>query len=101
MTIQFKVDELTRDTTDGFVTCAKWKATKTENGVSIENTFLQFFTKQEGVSITPYEQLTEEMVIGWVKAALGEEIVSSIEAELTAKLAEQSPPTATGTPWSN
>ena len=55
----------------------------------------------EGYTVVPYSDLTEEVVIGWVKAKLGEEQVSSIEASLQFKLDElRAPSTATGTPWS-
>ena len=45
--------------------------------------------------------LTEETVVGWVKAALGEEKVAEVVAALEAQLAEQATPTVgSGTPWS-
>ena len=58
-------------------------------------------TPAEDYTVVPYSDLTEEVVIGWVKAKLGEEQVSSIEAALQSKLDElRAPSTATGTPWS-
>ena len=51
--------------------------------------------------VTPYADLTEETVVGWVKAALGEEKVAGVAAALDAQLAEQATPTVgSGTPWS-
>lgn len=48
----------------------------------------------------PYEDLTEEVVIGWVKDKLGEEQVTSMEEALEAQIAEQlAPSKATGIPW--
>ena len=47
-----------------------------------------------------YEDLTEEVVIGWVKDKLGEEQVTSMEEALAAQISEQlAPSKATGTPW--
>ena len=55
----------------------------------------------EGDVVTPYADLTEETVVGWVKAALGEEKVTEVVAALDAQLAEQATPTVgSGTPWS-
>ena len=47
----------------------------------------------EGDVVTPYADLTEETVVGWVKAALGEEKVAEVVAALDAQLAEQATPT--------
>lgn len=48
----------------------------------------------------PYEQLTEQLTTQWVKDKLGADVVSQIEDELKAKLAEKERPTfLVGTPW--
>lgn len=52
----------------------------------------------------PYEELTEEIVINWVKDDLGAEAISEIEAEFLAKLEEvlekkNNPEFLMGTPW--
>jgi hypothetical protein len=48
----------------------------------------------------PYEDLTEEVVIGWVKASMGEETVAAHEAAVAAQIADaKAPKVATGTPW--
>lgn len=55
----------------------------------------------EGDVVTPYADLTEETVVGWVKAALGEDKVTEVQAALDAQLTEQATPTVgSGTPWS-
>ena len=55
----------------------------------------------EGDVTTPYADLTEETVVGWVKAALGEDKVTEVQAALDAQLTEQAAPTVgNGTPWS-
>ena len=61
----------------------------------------------QGVSIdpdapfTPYDQLTEAQVIGWVQAAMGEEQVASYEANVAQQIADQiDPPVVTPPlPW--
>ena len=50
--------------------------------------------------LIPYADLTEQMVIGWVKDAFGAEKVTEIEAALQAQLDEQRHPSkASGMPW--
>jgi hypothetical protein len=51
--------------------------------------------------LIPFADLTEELVVGWVKEALGgQEKVDEIEAALQAQLNEQhAPTTAPGLPW--
>jgi len=51
---------------------------------------------------TPYADLTETQVIGWVKSAMGEEQVASYEANVAEQIADQiDPPVVTPPlPWS-
>lgn len=51
-------------------------------------------------SYTPFDQITEEQAVGWVRAALGDEQVASIEAALISQIQEKLNPTHTaGVPW--
>jgi hypothetical protein len=51
-------------------------------------------------TMIPFAQLTEEIVVGWVKEKLTEEKVEEIEAALQAQLDEQHAPSkASGVPW--
>lgn len=48
----------------------------------------------------PYDNLTKQECITWVKGSLGAERVASLEAGLTAELDQQENPTeAAGVPW--
>lgn len=54
----------------------------------------------EDDSIVPYEDLTLEIVIDWVKDKLSTEHVSSIEESLASQIAEKlNPSKSTGVPW--
>jgi hypothetical protein len=55
-----------------------------------------------GPTFTPYDQLTEAQVIGWVKDVLGPEKVAAIEADLNAQILfmQQPPVTSPPLPWS-
>lgn len=49
---------------------------------------------------TPFDQVTEEQAIGWLKAALGDEQVAAIESSLEKAIQEELNPThASGVPW--
>ena len=101
MTTTFKISNLDRDTADNFVSCVHWTASKVDGDFSASIYNTQGFTKQDGVNLIPYADLTEQVVIGWVQEALGEEAVAAIDAALTAQIAEQQAPSkAVGTPWS-
>lgn len=55
----------------------------------------------EGSTFTPYEDLTLAQVVGWVQDALGEEQVTSYEANVAQQIADQiDPPVVTPPlPW--
>lgn len=55
----------------------------------------------DGEVTVDFDDLTEEVVVGWVQEAIGgEEKVAEIEAALDAQIAEQQTPTkAAGVPW--
>jgi hypothetical protein len=59
-------------------------------------------TYSAGSPYTPYADLTQAQVVGWVQAALGAEQVAAIEAGLAINIANQvNPPTVTpALPWS-
>jgi hypothetical protein len=56
---------------------------------------------EEDATFTPYADLTKAQVIGWVKAALGEEKVAVYEASVAQQIVNQiTPPVVTPTlPW--
>jgi hypothetical protein len=57
--------------------------------------------KPEPGNMIPYADLTEEIVVGWVKDHFGAEKVAEIEAALQAQIDQQhAPTTAPGVPWS-
>ena len=56
----------------------------------------------EGATFTPYADLTEAQVIGWVQAAMGAEVVAGYEASVAQQINDQvAPPVVTpALPWS-
>lgn len=58
-------------------------------------------TFEAGSPFTPYADLTQDQVIGWVKEALGEEQVASLEAGVLTQIETQKNPpvVAPPLPW--
>lgn len=51
-----------------------------------------------GAPFTPFADLTEEQVIGWVQAAMGEEVVADYEANVAAQIEVQINPPVVNPP---
>ena len=93
----WKIVSLERKSADGFVTTAHWTCSDVDGEFSGSTYGSIGF---DGELVTPYEQLTEEVVIGWVKSAMGEETVAAHEAAVAAQIEEaKAPAVAVGTPW--
>lgn len=62
----------------------------------------QGITLIEGATFTPYADLTEAQVIGWVQSAMGAEQVATYEANVAQQIEDQiDPPVVTPPlPWS-
>ena len=56
-----------------------------------------------GSSFTPYADLTQEQVVGWVKESLGEDRVAEIEASVAGEIQEKIAPTVVSLdlPWAS
>ena len=95
-TITWVIQQLDRQTSDGFVTTAHWRA----NAVDGDYSASAYGTCgwSEGEPIIPYDQLTQDTVLGWVWADGVDK--DATEATLTAQIeAQKNPVTATGLPW--
>jgi len=58
------------------------------------------FSDPDPSNFTPFEDLTLELVIGWVQDVLGEEKVGEMEAALSSQLDQKENPTdSPGVPW--
>lgn len=91
----WKIDEMHRQSTDGLVTLVFWRADATENGLFATN--FGAVNLVRGETFIPYDELTEEMVLVWVKekidvAAVEQNLIQTIESQ-------KNPPVLTGKPW--
>ena len=96
-TYTWKINNLERTTADGKVYTVHYTVTA-EDGIYSAGAYgsLGF----DGEVTVPFADLTEEVVIGWVKEQFGDEKVAEIEAALQVQLDEQAAPTkAAGLPW--
>ena len=91
------INQLERNTSDGFVTTVHYTVTKVDGDFSASTYGTISF--EAGTPEAPFESLTEAQVVAWVKDKLGEEVV---ETALTANIeAQQNPVKASGLPWGN
>jgi len=96
MTTTWTISQLDRKTADGFVTTAHWTATAVdgEHTASIYSTC----SWADGTVNTPYADLTQATVLGWVWANGVDK--QATEDALAAQIAlQKAPVTASGTPW--
>ena len=97
MTCTWKIVNTERRTSDNYVTTVHWVCADTDGDFS-GSTYGSIGLS--GELVTPFEQLTEAQVIGWVKEAMGAETVAAHEAAVAAQIAEaKAPKVATGMPW--
>ena len=105
ITYTWSIANLERHTADGIVYTAHWTVNATTEGAEGAASAgaygsIGLEAPGEGDTIIPFEDLTEEVVVGWVKEKLGEEQVASTEAALASQIAEQlAPKSASGVPW--
>jgi hypothetical protein len=95
----WKIAQLDRETADGYVFTAHYTVEASDETYKAGAYGSIGFEKPE--TLVAYADLTEEVVIGWVKDQLTAEKVTEVEAALQAQLDEQAAPTkASGKPWS-
>jgi hypothetical protein len=95
MTTTWTISQLDRNTSNGFVTTAHWQATAVdgEHTASIYSTC----SWADGTVNTPYADLTQATVLGWVWESVDKQ---ATEDALAAQIAlQKAPVTASGTPW--
>ncbi len=101
-TVTWKIAQLERETSDGYVFVAHY----TVDAVSGDQIYRAGaygsigFERPAEDALIPFADLTEEIVVGWVQNALGDEKVAEVEAALQGQLDEQRHPSrASGVPW--
>lgn len=100
-TITWNINTLERNTADGIVFNAHYTVTAEDDTYSSgAYGSVGLEAPAEGDTVIPYDELTSEIVLGWVQDKLGSEKVAEVEAALQAQIEEQKAPSkATGLPW--
>ena len=102
-TFTWAIKSLDRETLDGFVFNGHYTVSA-EDGTYTSGAYGSIgFARPD--NLKPYDELTQDEIIGWVKEALSaeeegrpEEIESMLQSQLNEK---HVPTTATGTPWAS
>ena len=106
-TFTWSINTLERELADGYVYTAHYSVNAVSSSLDPEgNNYSQGAYGSVGLErpegdLIAFEDLTQDQVIGWVKAKLGgDEKVAEIEAALQARLDEVMTPTKiNGVPW--
>jgi hypothetical protein len=92
----WSIAQLERNTSDGFVVTVHYRVNAVDGDYSASTYGTVGYTQSEE-SFTPFDELTEETVIGWVQNSLDKD---EIEANLASQIeAAKAPATVTGLPW--
>jgi hypothetical protein len=95
MEYTWSVVQMDRLTSDGFVVTVHYNVSAVD-GEFTASTYGTVGYTEEG-AFTPYSQLTEAVVVGWVKNSLGQ---STVEEALAAQIeAQKNPVSESGLPW--
>jgi hypothetical protein len=96
MTTTWNISGLDRQTSNGFVTTAHWRADAVDGDYSASTYATSSWA--DGTPTTPYADLTQEEVLGWIWANGVDK--EAVEASLQAQIdAQKNPVSATGVPW--
>jgi hypothetical protein len=71
-----------------------WIVTGTEEDYSATNIGTQIVALNSEADFIPFEDLTNEIIVGWTKEAMGEEQVQAIEDSIASQIAELENPTS-------
>jgi hypothetical protein len=95
MITTWTITQLDRQTVDGLVTTAHWRADAIDGEHSAGSYGSVGF--ERGDTFTAYKALTESQVVAWVKEKLdAEAVAANLAAQIEAK---KNPVTAVGVPW--
>ena len=95
MEYNWNVVQMDRLTSDGFVVTVHYRVNAVDGNYTASTYGTVGYT-EEG-AFTPYSQLTEALVVGWVQDSLGKDTVE--EALATQIEAQKNPVQESGLPW--
>ena len=101
MTTNWKIEQMERQLADGGVIVAHYRVFASEGDETVSAYGSQALVPDpESPDFVPFENLTEDIVVAWVKEALTDIKVTQIEGQLAQVLdSKLNPTTAVGKPW--
>ena len=94
----WQINQMDRLTADGFVVTVHYNVTATDGDYSANTYGTVGYTEEARKSYIPYDQLTKDKVVAWVKDSLGQE---TVESGLASQInALKNPVQESGLPWS-
>ena len=98
MEFTWNVVQMDRQSATGFVITVHYNVSAVDGEFTASTYGTVGYTQEEG-SYIPFEQLTKEIVVGWVQNSLGKD---TVEESLTAQIeAQKNPVTESGLPWAS
>jgi hypothetical protein len=96
-TYTWSIQQMDRLTSDGFVVTVHYNVSAVDGDYSASTYGTVGYTEQPGEQYTPYADLTEQQVVGWVQDSLGKD---TVEASLATQIeAQKNPVQESGMPW--
>jgi len=97
ITYNWSVVNMNRLTSDNFVVTVHFSVTATDGDYSANTYGTISYTQKPDESFVPYEELTQEIVVGWCQESLGKD---TVEESLATQIdALKNPTQVSGTPW--
>ena len=95
-TFTWQIDQMDRLTSDGFVVTVHYRVNAVDGDYNA-STYGTIGYTQDSDTYTPYADLTQAQVIGWVQTSLGKDTVeNSLQSQIDAL---KNPTQASGLPW--
>jgi hypothetical protein len=96
MQFNWNIVQTDYNTSDKFITTVHYNVSAVDGEFTASTYGTVGYTQEEG-NIIPFDSLTPEIVIGWVKDSLGQ---STVEEALAAQIeAQKNPVSESGLPW--
>ena len=98
----WRVVDMTRNLTDGYVSNVSYvcEITYEQNDTTNSYAHSDVIELERPETLIPYADLTNDIVIGWVKEAIGAAACTATETKIVAEVNELlSPSLGYGTPW--
>jgi hypothetical protein len=96
-TYAWTIQQMDRLTSDGFVVTVHYNVSAVDGDYNASTYGTVGYTEQPGEQYVPYDQLTEQQVVGWVQESLGKD---TVEASLDLQIeAQKNPVQESGVPW--